>query len=111
MQIDKTDRNLINIISERFGRIIEQKRNERALQDSEAKFKALSENSPNMIFIQKDGRIVYVNKKCKEIIGYKSEEFYSPDFDFFSLYTPEYRDIIKVNFAGVVSCKLITNLI
>jgi PAS domain S-box-containing protein len=98
----REERNLINIISERFGRIIEQKRNEKALQDSETKFKALSENSPNMIFIQKDGRIVYVNKKCKEIIGYKNKEFYSPNFDFFSLYTPEFRDTIKANFDKLI---------
>ncbi|MGA1842878.1 MAG: PAS domain S-box protein [bacterium] len=98
----REERNLINIISERFGRIIEQKRNEKALQDSEAKFKALSENSPNMIFIQKNGNIVYVNKKCKEIIGYESEDFYSPDFDFFSLYSTEFRDIVKTNFERLI---------
>ncbi|MGA1839441.1 MAG: PAS domain S-box protein [bacterium] len=71
---------------------------EKELKDSESKFTALSENSPNMIFINKKGRVVYANKKCEEIIGYKKEEFYTPDFDFLSLIAPEYKDAIKENF-------------
>ena len=78
--------------------ITERKQAEEALRESEEKFRNLAEQSPNMIFINKKGRVVYANKKCEEIMGYKREEFCSPDFDFFTLITPEYIDLIKANF-------------
>jgi len=75
--------------------ITEQKLNQQALKESEEKFRSLAEQSPNMIFINKGGKIVYANKKCEEITGYKREELYSPDFDFMNLITPESLDQIK----------------
>ncbi|NOR15746.1 MAG: PAS domain S-box protein, partial [Candidatus Aminicenantes bacterium] len=74
--------------------ITELKRSERALQESEKKFRNLSDQSPNMIFINTKGRIVYVNQKCEEIIGYTKKEFYAPDFDFRKLITPESQKTI-----------------
>ncbi len=68
---------------------------EDALRESEQKFRSLAEQSPNMIFINKEGRIVYANKKCEEIMGYKREEFYSPDFNFLNLISPQSMDLIK----------------
>ncbi|MFC1619353.1 PAS domain S-box protein [Candidatus Neomarinimicrobiota bacterium] len=61
----------------------------KALQESEEKFRTLSEQSPNMIFINQGGRIIYANSKCEEIMGYTKEDFYSPDFDFLTLIAPE----------------------
>ena len=78
--------------------ISERKRAEEELQESESKFTILTEQSPNMIFINKKGRVVYVNQKCEELMGYEKEEFYSPDFDFLSLIAPEFRNIIGENF-------------
>ncbi|ODS39492.1 MAG: hypothetical protein A7316_05455 [Candidatus Altiarchaeales archaeon WOR_SM1_86-2] len=75
------------------------KQAEEALRDSEAKFRNLAEQSPNMIFINRKGRVVYANKKCEEVMGYKREEFYSPDFDFFTLIAPEYVRLVKENFS------------
>ena len=69
-----------------------------ALQQAEAKFKNLAEQSPNMIFINHEGRVVYANKKCVEILGYKLDEFYAADFDFLKLIAPEYIQLIKRNF-------------
>jgi PAS domain S-box-containing protein len=62
---------------------------------AEDKFRNLAENSPNMIFINKSGRVVYANKRCEELMGYKREEFYSPDFDFFTLIAPKCIDSVK----------------
>ncbi len=78
--------------------ITERKRAEEALKESEEKFRNLAEKSPNMIFINKKGGIVYANEKCEEIMGYTREEFYSPDFNFLSLIVPESRDLVKANF-------------
>ena len=79
--------------------ITERKRAEDALRESEEKFRSLAEQSPNMIFINNNRRVVYANKMCEEIMGYEKEEFYSSDFDFFSLVTPESVDLLKENFA------------
>ncbi len=77
----------------------ERKRTEEALQESEEKFRCLAEQSPNQIFINKKGRIVYANEKCEEMMGYTREEFCSPDFDFLTLIAPEDRALVKANFS------------
>lgn len=79
--------------------ITERKKVEEELKESEAKFRSLADDSPNMIFINKNGRVVYVNKKCEEILGYTKEEFLNPKFNFLDLIAPEYVEIVKENFA------------
>jgi len=78
--------------------ITERKQAEETLRESEAKFKSLAEQSPNMIFINKEGRIVYANDECERTTGYTKQEFYSPAFDFVNLIAPEFRDLIRANF-------------
>jgi PAS domain S-box-containing protein len=78
--------------------ITERKKAEQALRESEEKFRSLAEQSPNMIFINKKGRVVYANKQCEEIMGYAREEFYAPDFGFLSLIAPESQALIRQNF-------------
>jgi PAS domain S-box-containing protein len=78
--------------------ITDLKRAESALKDSEARFFALAENSPNMIFINRMGRVIYANKKFEEILGFKKEELYSPYFDFFNVIAPESRESTRENF-------------
>jgi len=79
--------------------ITERKRAEEALIESEEKFRSLAEQSPNMIFINRKGRIVYANKRCEEVMGYKREELCSPDFDFRTLVTSESLGLINDSFA------------
>lgn len=79
--------------------ITEQRKAELALKESEGKFRSLAEQSPNMIFINRSGRIVYANKKCEEMMGYSRDEFYAPEFNFLSLIAPESMDLIKRNFS------------
>lgn len=64
---------------------------EEALRQSERKFKSLAENSPNMIFINSYGKVVYVNKRCEEVMGYSREEFYEDHFDFRNLVASEHH--------------------
>jgi len=78
--------------------ISEKKKAEEALRESEEKFRSLAEQSPNMIFINKKGRVVYVNRSCEETMGYPIDKFYSPDFDFLCLIAAECRDLIIDNF-------------
>ena len=69
-----------------------------ALTESEEKFRTLTEKSPNMIFINNMGRIVYVNRRCQEIMGYTREEFLSEDFDFLTIIAPESKALVTSNF-------------
>ncbi|MBW7990258.1 MAG: PAS domain S-box protein [Planctomycetes bacterium] len=79
--------------------ITERKQAEEAIKESEETFRSLAEQSPNMIFINKSGRIVYANKICEEITGYKREELCSADFNFLTMIAPESLDLIKENFS------------
>jgi len=81
-----------------LANVTERKKAVEALRESEEKFRSLAEQSPNMIFINKRGRIVYVNDKCEEVMGYKREEFCSEDFDFRTLVAPESFDLINDKF-------------
>jgi PAS domain S-box-containing protein len=78
--------------------ITDRKQAEEALVESEEKFRILAEQSPNMIFINKMGKVVYVNPLCVEKMGYTLEEFYSPDFDFMDLIAPDSKELIRMNF-------------
>jgi PAS domain S-box-containing protein len=78
--------------------ISERKQAEAALKESEAKFRSLAQQSPNMIFINQDGRIAYVNAKCEEVMGFSREEFLAPGFEFTALIAPESVDKIRANF-------------
>jgi PAS domain S-box-containing protein len=75
------------------------------LSESEEKFRSLAEQSPNMIFIYQRGRVIYANKRCEEIMGYKREGFYAPDFDFLILVAPEDRRLVKASVARHVMGK------
>ncbi|KJR43653.1 PAS/PAC sensor signal transduction histidine kinase [Candidatus Magnetoovum chiemensis] len=78
--------------------ITKQKQAVNALKDSEEKFRYLADKSPNMIFINNKGTVVYVNDKCVEITGYTKEELYSADFNFMQLIAPESIELIKDKF-------------
>ncbi|MFQ5865706.1 MAG: PAS domain S-box protein, partial [bacterium] len=90
---------VLNARLQRDRQEVKRKQVEEALKESEEKFRNLAEQSPNMIFINKKGRVVYANKKCEEMMGYTKKEFYSPSFNFVDLVAPEYVDLIRANFA------------
>jgi PAS domain S-box-containing protein len=87
-----------DILSGMLMDVTEQKKAEEELQKSEERFKMLAEQSPSMIFINKGGKIVYVNKKCEEMMGYSKAEFLSDDFSFMSLIATDCRDLVRENY-------------
>ncbi len=77
--------------------LAERRHTEQDLRESEEKFRNLAEQSPNMIFINNGGRVIYANRKCEEVMGYTREEFYQKEFNFLCLIAPE--DAERVNAA------------
>jgi len=91
------DGNIVNVIENAFGEfdkegnllriygylidITENKRMERALRESEEKFRSVVENSHDGIFIVNDNfKIIYVNNEFFNIMGYANEEIINQDF-------------------------------
>ena len=58
------------------------KKLEKQLRESEEKYRAIVENSPNLVAIIQDGSLKYVNKAGSERSGYTLEELTSPTFNF-----------------------------
>ena len=83
--------------------ITERRASVQRLQESEEKFRTLSEQSPNMIYINKGGRVVYVNQRAVEMMGYTKEEFYSQNFNFMNLIAPEHISLVKRNYGRHMS--------
>ncbi|MFC2091544.1 PAS domain S-box protein [Elusimicrobiota bacterium] len=81
-----------------FRDIRERYEAEQKLRESEGKFRNLAEQSPNMIFINQKGRLVYVNRRCEEIMGYSQKELYAEKFDFRVLVASEDLRIVEENF-------------
>jgi two-component system, cell cycle sensor histidine kinase and response regulator CckA len=88
-----------------FRDCTERKESEQKLRESEEKFRSLSEQSPNMIYINRGGKIVYANQRCVDVMGYSKEEFYSDKFNFLSLIAPEHQSAVRKNFALHVAGK------
>ena len=73
-------------------------RTEKVLRESEEKFRNLAEQSPNIIFIYADTRIVYVNRQCEISMGYPRETLYAPGFNVRRLAAPGYDEIAARTF-------------
>jgi PAS domain S-box-containing protein len=64
-----------------FRDIAERKKAEEVLQESEEQLRAYLENAPDGVYIYDfEGNILYANRRCEEIIGYKSEEVVGSSF-------------------------------
>lgn len=69
---------------------------ERAIHESEEKFRIISETAPVGIFVFQDDRIVYVNREGTRIMGYSQEEFLEI-VPFWQLVHEEYQDVVAHN--------------
>ena len=78
--------------------ITSRKSAEESLKESEERFRNLAEQSPNIIFINQKGKVVYANKMAEDAMGYKKEEYYSPDFKFLDLIAEESKESVKSAF-------------
>ena len=79
--------------------ITERERTERDLLESEALFRGLAVKSPNGIFVNQAGRLVYTNAAIESLTGYPTAELTRPDFNFLRLIAPESLDDVQADFA------------
>ncbi len=78
----------------RVRNITERKQSEKALRDSEEKYRQLVDLSPNPIVITQEGKYRFVNKAFVDMFGYSQEELFADDFTFFNIL--DEREIPKV---------------
>jgi len=78
--------------------ITKRKTVETSLRESEEMFRNLAENSPNMIFINRKGKVVYANRECERITGFTREELSADSFNFMTLIAPESTDVVKEHY-------------
>ena len=85
--------------------ISERRLTERALAESEAKFRAVAETSSTAIYIHDGKSFVYVNPAAEKITGYTRDELYR--LDIWQLVHPEFVDLVKqraqARFQGLAS--------
>lgn len=65
----KEERNLINAIAERLGRVIERKKAQEDLLRSEKRFRDLVENSLTGISIVQNNKVIYQNEEQERLLG------------------------------------------
>ncbi|KIX20999.1 hypothetical protein SY27_09480 [Flavobacterium sp. 316] len=69
--------------------------NEKALQESEEKFKLLANNIPGAVYLvkfDKNRSKVYLNKEIEKLTGYSMADFFEGDVKLLDLYHPEDRE-------------------
>ena len=66
---------VIHSIGVQLGRVIERTRAGKALKESEARYRAITENaSHGVLTLSLDGRILYANRTCEALLGYSCAE-------------------------------------
>ncbi|MEJ5299777.1 MAG: ATP-binding protein [Thermodesulforhabdaceae bacterium] len=85
------------ILEESFSQaFIENYEYQKALRESEEKFRLIAETAPIGIFIFQDDRLVYANKFGSAILGYSEDELFNI-VPFWKLVKEEYRDVVAYN--------------
>ncbi len=80
--------------------VVERKRMEMALRESEERYRILVENSLTGIFVHQDGKFVYMNRRASESLGYSENELIGKSV--WDLVAPEDREMTR----GRVSARL-----
>lgn len=91
------DKQFIKSICEVFagniGTELERTYAENALQESEKKFKILSESSPMSVMMFQEDKWVYINPMAEKVTGYSKNEL--ANMNFWDFIHPDYANIVK----------------
>lgn len=88
----KQSRRISHLLDEANRELEEKRAAEKALSESEAKFRAVAETSSTAIYIHDGQRLLYVNPTAEKITGYSREELYN--LDMWALVHPDFRQIV-----------------
>ena len=101
----KEERKLITAIAERLGEIIEYRKAEKQMQESEKRFRSLFETAPSVIvLLSPDHRIQEFNSEAERIYGVKREDILGKDY--FELFLPEnIQDAVAADIEKVLKGK------
>ena len=83
--------------------ITKRKKAEEEMKASEGKYKALTEQSNNAIFLLVDERFELVNPKFERLFGITRDEVCSPGFNFMDIVAPESRQSVAERIAKLKS--------
>ena len=71
------DKEILTFVSQHIAAAIAQKRSDKALRESEAKFRAVADTATSAIYVQDGDRLLYVNRAAELMTGYSKEELLS----------------------------------
>lgn len=84
----------IETLANHFAVTVQRIQSEKALKESEEKYRTLVEQSQDAVSIYQDSRFVFVNERLTGLTGYTKDELYEMD-DIFKLLHPNDRDKVS----------------
>jgi len=95
----REERNLINAIAQRLGRVIERRQAQEALEKSEKKYREFTDSLPQIVFeIDKTGKFTFINLKALQNYGYTKEDL-DRGLDVLQVVAPEDFERVKKDIA------------
>ncbi|MEH6822610.1 MAG: EAL domain-containing protein [Motiliproteus sp.] len=90
------ERQLFHKLAADFGLGLEALRTQRALDESEAQFRSLAEDSMVGVYMIQDGRFVYANPRMSELFGYPLQQLIG-EIAVLDLVAPQHRERVTTN--------------
>jgi PAS domain S-box-containing protein len=85
------DKEILTFVSQHIAAAIAQKRSDKALRESEAKFRAVADTATSAIYVQDGDKLLYVNRAAELMTGYSNQELLSmPAWD---LLHPDFKHL------------------
>ncbi|MFH1010889.1 MAG: PAS domain S-box protein [bacterium] len=91
----KASLRILRMAGNAIASVLEHKRTERALRESEAQYRSLIENSNDAIYLLADAKFEIINRRFSEMFGVTPEEVREAGFNFLQLVAPRSQPLIE----------------